>query len=448
MLNARSNWLASGGVGLLAMVLVGGGWGVGLAADEVGDLKKDIEDLRARLEQIEKKGGGGGEELDGAGHKLHPVHSLSRAKLSGGVTGIYQKSIGNDQAFGGNGSEGQMSADLFLEAPIGESGLFLLRLDIEQGAGLTSFPPVFTNPDGNTTGPNNDVETFNNTESLNLNEARYEHRLLGDRLKITFGHIDLTSYFDENNYANKETFQYIAQHFNNNIAIDWGGSVNFFGPGFILNAYPTEALAVTLGWFEGDGNYEKFFDDPFLAGELTFKAHWGGREGNYRLYAWERQTPHCRSSSTPEAFLNCDLIDPADQVRLKGRNAGFGLSLDQQISQTVGIWARLGYQDPDVAQFDKTFSAGAVTSASAIGRADDVLGVAYGIVIPGSSYKSVTGYTNKEHYAEVYYKIVVTGDGSTTGFHVTPDVQYVANPAGNGVVDPVIVYGLRTQIHF
>ncbi|MBI3607205.1 MAG: carbohydrate porin [Nitrospirae bacterium] len=421
--------------------------GMGISqAGEMESLKQEVEGLKGRVEQIEKKDG---ETTDGEGHKLHPVQSAFGAKLSGGATAIYQKSVGTPSAFGGNGAEGQMSADLFLESPIGNKGSFLLRLDIEQGVGLSNLPPLFTNPDGNLTGPNNDVETFNNPESLNVNEVRYEHRLLRDFLKITMGQIDLTSYFDENNYANKETFQYIAQHFNNNIAIDWGGSVNFFGPGVVLTAYPSNAWIVTLGWFEGNGDYTSFFNDPFLMGELTFKVQGAGRVGNYRAYAWERQTPHCQSASAPGVFFNCALISPAaDQVQIKSRNSGFGLSLDQQLSSAVGIWARAGYQDPDVAQFDKTFSAGVVTSAARIGRPDDVVGLAYGLVAPSGAYKSATGFSDKEHYAEIYYKFVVSGDGSTKGFHVTPDVQYVANPAGNGAVDPAVVYGLRTQVHF
>jgi hypothetical protein len=205
---------------------------------------------------------------------------------------------------------------------------------------------------------------------------------------------------------------------------------------------------VTLGWFEGNGNYERFFDEPFLAGQLALKTDWAEREGNYRFYGWGRQTPHCKRGSDPAAFLNCDLINPVDRIQIKGSNSGVGLSMDQQLSDAVGFWARFGFQDPDVSQFDKAFSTGVVTSGSVIGRQDDTLGLAYGIVLPSGSYKGATGNSDKEHYAEIYYKYVVSGDGSTTGFHLTPDVQLVANPAGNGAVDPVVVYGLRGQVHF
>ena len=414
-------------------------------AGEVEDLKKEVEVLKEKVKQIEEKEV---EARDEKGHKLHPIRSLYEARISGGFTGIVQGSLNNEGSFGGNRSEGSMSTDVFLEFPVHEKGSFLLRLDVQQGGGLASMPPVFANPNGNTTGPNNDIETFNSAQSLNLNEARHEDSLFNDHLRVVFGHIDLTSWFDENDLANKETFQYIAQHFNNNITIDWGGSVNFFGPGVVFVVDPLEIADVSLGWFEGDGNYDKIFGQPFLIGQVTLRTQFVGREGNYRFYGWGRFTPHCKSTSDPAIFSNCDLIeDPADRVRIKSGNSGFGLSLDQDISESVGVWARFGYQDPDVSQFDNAVSGGVVLSKM-LGRSHDRLGLAYGAVFPADDFKTATGRSDVEHYAELYYKYVPFGDGVLTGLHITPDLQVVANPGGDGGIDPVFIWGLRTQVSF
>ena len=411
----RKQWKWSGLIALLMLLMCNTS-----QADEIENLKKKIEDL--------------------------PIFKTFGINISGGLTGIFQGSLGNRKEFGGNGGAVEFSADLLLDGSIDDNGFFRLRFDFEHGAGLTDFPPVFTNPNGNTTGPNNDVETFIPKDIVN--EAWYTHRLFGDLIEITLGKIDLTGYFDQNRYANKETIQYIAQAFNNNNAIDWGGSVNFFGVGAVLTAHPTRASAITLGWFQGDGNYKSLFDHPFLIGQLRFTTHWIGKEGNYRFYGWGRLTPHCRNKSDPTVFLNCNLVDSADQIRIRGSNIGVGVSLDQQLSDSVGFWARLGFQNPDVSQFDKAFSTGVVTSGALIGRPNDALGIAYGIVLPSSDYKKATGFSNIEHYAEIYYKFVITGDGFTTGFHLTPDIQLVINPGGNGSVHPVIVPGLRAQFHF
>jgi hypothetical protein len=415
-------------------------------AGEMEDMKREVETLKEKVKKIEEKET---EVRDGEGHRLHPIRSLLGTKMTGGLTGIVQGSLNNEGRFGGNRTEGSMSADLFVEVTVHEKGLFLLRMDIAQGAGLASLPPLFANPDGNATGPNNDIESFDNSQSLNINEARYEQMLLDDTLRIVFGHIDLTSYFDENEFANKETFQYIAQHFNNNIAIDWGGTGNFFGPGAVLVVDPDESLwDVSLGWFEGDGNYDRMFRQPFLMGQLALEPKFDGREGEYRFYGWGRFTPHCKSSSNSAVFSNCDLIEtPADRVRIKSGNSGFGISLDQELSDSVGVWARFGYQDPDVSQFDKAMSGGVVFSKLR-GRPHDILGLAYGAVFPAGDYKVATGRSDIEHYAEVYYKYVPFGDGILTGLHLTPDLQVVANPGGDGTVDPILIWGFRTQVSF
>lgn len=424
----------------------GRGLGVGLAVlglllgqvpsahgETLGSLEDELGRLKARVEALEHRAPGG------------PL--LPGLKIYGGLTVIGQGGANVPERFGGNRGDMTLSADFFLEAPVGNHGTFLLRMDVEQGAGLARLPPLFANPDGNTTGPNNDVETWVNPELVNLNEARYDHRLLGGGLVLTLGHIDLTGYFDENAFANKETFQYIAQHFNNNIAIDWGGSVNFFGPGAVLTAMPTDQWTFRLGWFEGDGNHAEVFDQPFVAVQVTVKVQPGGRDGHYRVYGWNRSTPHCRSAADVRLFADCNLVPSHDQVLLKGNNAGVGVSLDQWLTDGIGVWARLGFQDGEVAQFDRAASLGLVLS-NALGRPHDQVGLGYGLVAPSSVYKTATGRSHPEQYAEAYYKYVVEGDGVASGFHLTPDLQVVVNPAGDGAVDPVFIYGLRAQASF
>lgn len=412
-------------------LLIGGAWPA--RGEAPAGLEDEVGRLKARVEALE--------------HRAPSGPLLPGLKVYGGLTVIGQGGANTPEQFGGNRGDATLSADLFVEAPVGRRGAFLLRLDVEQGAGLTRLPPLFTSPDGNTTGPNNDVETWVNPELVNLNEARYEHTLLGGGLVLTLGHIDLTGYFDGNVSANKETFQYIAQHFNNNIAIDWGGSVNFFGPGAVLTAMPTDRWTIRVGWFEGDGNHLEVFDRPFVAGQVAVKVQPGGREGNYRVYVWNRSTPHCRSAVDPVVFAHCDLVPAADQIMLKGNNAGAGVSLDQRLTDRAGAWARLGIQDGEVARFDRAASIGLVVS-NALGRPHDQVGLGYGLVVPSNVYQTATGRSRPEQYAEVYYKYVVDGDGVASGFHLTPDLQVVVNPAGDGAVDPVFVYGLRAQANF
>lgn len=431
---------------LLALLLIASP----VQAAELDDLKKEMEVIKQEVRELKEKEI---EVRDDVGHRLHPVRSLMGVTITGGLTGIAQGSLNNENRFGGDSSEGSMSADLIFEAGMGEQTSFLLRFDVVQGEGLGRTPPLFSSPNGNTMGTNNDVEGFNEPR-LNINEARFEHSL-NSLLTFALGQIDLTSYFDENNLANDETIHYLAQQFDNNPAIEWGGSENFFGPGVVLKSAPAEFLDFSFGYFEGDGDYQKMFARPFLIGQAVLKVQPGGREGSYRLYGWGRLTPHCRDVDDSSVFVNCG--DPASpgtsptEVRIKGHNSGVGVSLDQQVSDGLGLWARLGYQDPEVSQFDKSVGVGAMLTGL-LQEDRDALGLAYGAVFPSNDYDQVFQQTHgrgldAEHYAEVYYRYVVFGDESM-GLHITPDIQVVGNPGGDSTVDPVFIWGLRSQVTF
>ncbi|MBI1819926.1 MAG: carbohydrate porin, partial [Nitrospirae bacterium] len=300
---------------------------------------------------------------------------------------------------------------------------------------------LLTNPDGNTTGTNNDVETWVNPESLNINEARYQGSFFDQRLMIAFGHMDLTAYFDTNVYANKETFQFIAQNFNNNIAIDWGGDVNFFGPGLVVAYSPAEWVTAIGGWFHGGRLdsvlYQNFFKDPWLAGEIDFKPKAFGRPGNYRFMVWSQGTPRC--SFTTDLPGSCTTGIPEGK-----KTQGFAVSFDQEINSVLGFWARYGTQDGSVAQFDQAFSIGAQMTGEPIGRSNDTLGVAYGLTNPGGDYKAFSGKSGGEHYFEVYYKFAAVPNA----LEISPDIQYIKNPGCNTQVDSFYVLGLRTQVFF
>lgn len=421
--------------------LLSPGWGF---AQEQRDFENELKEIRERLKALELEES---DVTDDDGHRLHPVRRLYGTTINGGLTTIFQGSLNNSERFGGDRSEAFMSADLIFEYGFGAGSSFLFRFDVVQGEGLTSIPSMFLNPNGNPSGPNGDVEGFNN-QQLNINEVRYEHRFFDNRAMISFGQIDLTSYFDQNNYANSETDQFLANQFVNNNAIDWGGSENFYGPGLVVSVNPDKMLGLSIGFFEGDGDYKDFFDNPFLIGQLSIQTETGGREGNVRLYGWGRLTKHCRNMKDLSVFQNCALIDSDEQIKVQDQNSGFGISLDHQVTDHIGVWSRFGYQDPDVSQFDLAISGGVIFSGGLIGRFNDELGMAYGVSFPSSPYTLASGFNEVEHYVEVYYRLAPLGNGARPEIQFSPDIQIVANPGGDSSVAPVFIWGFRTQVNF
>lgn len=425
----------------MAFALAGPVWAqeADKAPAAAGAQASEMEDLKKRVEALEK-GAKDTEMADELGHKLHPIHSLYGLKISGGVTMVGQgvahlKNADHRGAF-------TLSADLTLESPVGKDGRVIAVLDFQRGAGLQNLPPFFTGPNGNTTGPNNDVESFDD-DRVHVAQFLYEHNITPS-LVVSVGQLDPTSYFDVNEYANSERLQFLANGFVNNPAIEFGGSENFYGPGARVTWWPAEYMDITLGAFEGNGDYSNVFDNPFAMAEVNLKLSPMGKEGNYRLYYWNRQ------GRTDVA----NTATPTDQGLLKAANQGVGISIDQSLSDNTGFWIRAGQQREKIAQFDRFAAAGFHAGAEKIGRPNDYMGLGYGMAFMGNDYKDFKRTSDPafeagdEHYIELYYTISVAGANQTRGLHITPDIQYVINPGGDKNATDLFIYGMRLQAFF
>lgn len=413
-----------------------------MAADsEVEDLKRRVDELEKRLQKTVT------EEL---GHKrIHPVHSIYGLSVSGSITMTAQ---GASKIKGDTGVKGDaaISADLAIESPVGENGRAVLVFDFQRGAGIQNLPSFLTAPNGNATGPNADLESFNDN-SLHVTQVYYEHDVTPS-LAISVGQLDITGYFDANNFANDERSQFLANTFVNNPTIEFGGSDNFYAPGVRLTYFPVENIDISLGAFEGNGDYANTFDNPFLMAELNVALKPMGREGNYRLYYWHRSGRPDADATTPLVAEN--LANPNDTALLKADNNGVGLSIDQAVTDTLGFWLRAGMQREKVAQFDRFIGGGLNLSGELFGRQNDSIGFGYGATFMGDDYRDYQRSVNAafddgiEHYLELYYNYAIAHSEPDQGFHITPDIQYVINPGGDEEASKVFIYGVRLQTYF
>lgn len=386
----------------------------------------ELEAIKERLTIIERDSERRhilGEEEGEKPKEAYPLQSFRKARIDGGLTFIVQGGLNNEDRFGGDRADSSLSIDMILESKIRDRGLLIVRGDFIRGDGLTRLPGLFAG------GVNADIETFPDASagSFHLIEAFYEHYWREGRYRTSFGQIDLTSYFDQNAFANSETFQFISPLFVNNIAIEWGGDDNGYGPGLVIHAHPAKSLELSIGLFEGDGNYEDTFDQPFWIAELEYVRSGQALEGHYRFIVWSNETNH------PE------ILDPA---RIKSENRGFGLSFDQEISPHFGLWGRFGLQEGAVSSYSEHGSFGA-QFRGVLNRPEDVIGLAFAITSVSNAQKQISGLNENEYVAEAYYNIM-----AADGFYVTPDFQYIANPGGDGGIDPIIVYGIRSQLVF
>jgi hypothetical protein len=255
------------------------------------------------------------------------------------------------------------------------------------------------------------------------------------RVELTFGKIDPFGFFDRNAIADDESEAFLNLAFVHNPILDAGGDIavgeHGASPGLRL-AYVSDInggdnLTASLGLFgAGEGaNFSDSFDKPLVLGQIEYAGKvLGGLAGAYRLYGWS----HGRAE---------------DFAGARDRHSGYGLSMDQQLGPQTTVFTRLGKSTQGDIAFDTAVTIGAELRGHRWGRAEDRLGIAYGWLDTSPEYRRTTGFDEAENHFEIYYKWHLNEHVS-----LTPDIQWIKNPAGDGAADAVTVIGLRAKAAF
>jgi len=435
-------------------------------ADEA-ELRKTIQRLEERIETLEKKIASQERNITAEravndaqeqkiseynskftqlDEKLHretgkPIPLVGGLEISAGATMIVQGTNNIDNAASDvqkkkNRTDASYSADITIGKDFKEiDGRAFLHLEGGQGEGLEDDLTLYSNV-------NYDAD---NHENVRLTELWYEQGFLQDKAALTFGKLDPTVYFDNNEFANDETIQFLGRVFRNNPAIDFPDN----GAGIRFAFMPTEGIEFNYGLFDGNSDWEKMFDNLVNMGQVNFKTSFFGRPGNYRFFGWNNNTYYTK-------WL--------DTGKNKESAYGFGLSFDQRLTENTGVFCRYGWQDPKIYSPDieataglnysleQSWSAGLQFEGKPWGREKDVLAFAIGQVFPSGDYKKAgealdpARRAKTEGHIESYYRVHINDHLS-----LSPDFQYIWNPFGKDVADDtasIFVGGMRAQVDF
>lgn len=206
-----------------------------------------------------------------------------------------------------------------------------------------------------------------------------------------------------------------------------------------------------LAWFDTDGawawgasagvfasgrgaNFSGGPGQPFVIAQLEASPLQpdGEPRGSWRLYAWSNG----RSAG----------LDGARQ-----RHTGVGLSVDQRVGRAWNLFGRWGRRTGGDGAFDDALTLGFEHGGSPWGRGRDALGAALGWLRTGDAWRRATadgrlaGYaaSGNELVAELYYRLALNEH-----LELSPDLQWIRRPGGDGLVPTVRVFGLRASFGF
>jgi len=395
-----------------------------LVQQEAG-VKTSIMPLAVPEDELDKR-------IDEHLEKKYPgVELMSGLEMGIGATMIVQATDNANADTDNPGkdvADASMSIDLTFLKRFEEYGQAFVHLEYGNGAGVEDELTVFSNV-------NRDADDSNKVQAT---EVWYEQYLkpVGIPFTVTFGKLDSTLYIDDNLYANDETTQFLGRIFRNSPAIEFpdnSGAIR-------LGVMPFEFMDLNFLALNGNADWEDTFDGMFYSGQLNFKPKLLKRGGNYRLLAWYNDQNH---------------MEWLDTGKDKKAGYGFGISFDQEITDSIGAFARYGWQDPKVYlnsssdfSLEHSYSLGVQLKGAAWKRPDDILALAFGQLMPSDDYKKAddTRRAKAESHLECYYNYKLNDHLS-----LTPDIQVVWAPYGKDAPagsDTIVVGGLRGQVEF
>lgn len=293
------------------------------------------------------------------------------------------------------------------------------------------------------------------------------------RLELKVGWLSASDDFDHNTYANSTRTQFLNWSLWNNTAWDFAADTRGYTDGVVLGY-------VSPGWSLKYGVYRM----PLYANGQTLETLLRARGENLeltlgptaagtivRLLAYRntaRMGDYAQALSLAAAAGTIPNIVADDR---EGRHkTGYGVNAEQPLADggDTGLFARLGWQDGRTEDFvftevDREASGGGQLSGLHWQRPDDRLGLAAVVeglsdvhraylAAGGSGFLLGDGRLSyaPEQILEAYYRAQWSWspEGSALRLQLTPDFQYVRNPAFNQDRGPVRFYSLRLHLEY
>ena len=286
-----------------------------------------IQSQNASLQAQQQKIGDYETKLSKFEENLHrvPGETIKIAEgleLGAGGTMIVQGA--NNVNYNGDGhtlkdsrADGSYSADITLGKEFKEiNGKAFLHLEAGQGAGLEDNLVLYSNVNR---------DAGDSEAHVDVTEFWYEQGLFNEKADLTFGKLDPTVYFDQNEIANDETTQFLGRIFRNSPTLEFPDNT----AGIRVAYLPAEWLELGYGVFDGNSDWEKIGDNLFNIGQVHFKTKFFEMPGHYRFYGWNNNVNHTK-------WL--------DAEKTKEASYGFGLSFDQKVTDIVTLFTRYGWQ--------------------------------------------------------------------------------------------------------
>ena len=320
------------------------------------------------------------------------------------------------------------------------------------------------------------IDLGGETEKVDADFGQFAGSQTANRLVLTFGRFSVVDIFDTNKYANSAKNDFLNWSCVNVGSFDYAGDAWAYTYGAVAEWYQGN-WTLRGGLFDmsqtpsgGGGNsalgygLDPSFSQIEAVGEIEHRYQLWGQPGKVKLTGF---LIHGRMGTYENALAfsaatGLSASDALAAVRTFANKPGASLNLEQQLTETLGLFARAGWADGnheewDNTDIDRSAELGVSLNGKQWGRPDDTVGIAgvvNGISSAHVAYLNAGGlgivigdgqlpHPGLEQIIETYYSYAISASTK-----VSFDYQFVVNPAYNTDRGPVNVFAGRFHWQF
>jgi high affinity Mn2+ porin len=311
------------------------------------------------------------------------------------------------------------------------------------------------------------IDLGGKTEKYDADQNVFAGTRTADRLVFTIGRFAISDVFDTNKYANNAKSDFLNWSLVNAGTFDYAGD----GWGYTYGAaaeWYRDRWTLRGGVFDlsatpasGNNPISGTLDPTFrqyqVVGEIEERHDLWGQPGKLKVTGF---LSHGRAGFFSDAIALAQATGmPADITAVRGTTdrTGVSVKLEQQVNDSVGVFARAGWADGriepwDFTDIDRTVSGGVSINGKQWGRSDDMVGIA-GVVngISGvhQAFFNAGGlgilvgdgqlpHPGPEQILEAYYSYALS-----SAIKLSFDYQFIRNPGYNTDRGPVNAFAAR-----
>jgi high affinity Mn2+ porin len=376
--------------------------------------------------------------------------------------------------------EENLAATAFLGLGVWKGAAIYVNPEIDEGfgvgntLGVAGFPSAFAFKVGKSEPYERTHRYFlrqiiglgGETEQIDAGSNQLAGPVDSNRLTFTVGKYSVVDIFDDNKYAHDPTSTFLNWTIIDMGAFDYAADSWGFTYGMTAE-WKQDWWTLRAGVFQLSQQPNNEFIEPALFRQFSPVVEFEERHaiqeepGKLKLLFYANDGFMGSYNQALAVAAATGMTPDITSVRARRVKIGGGLNLEQQITPSIGLFARLSmlndqYETFDFTEVERSASAGLQISGDLWGRPKDQIGIGgvlNGISHAHANYLAAGGLgfilgdgalsPSGERILETYYKYTIAD-----GLHVSLDYQFVDNPGYNLARGPVSLFALRLHAEF